>query len=339
MKSTGHQLLLSISSALLFVTVFLSLSYVQINGTTKQAKPFGLSGNYLVFHNPTRQQVMFDDVIDLLEDRSVLLLSHEWRSSLVGIYDPMMVMAYEDGAFGYGFSRYFSIDDYTNGTKSGIALIDEANILSFEKDDYRSENIEDLLYFASDRSRINLDGGIREIVNLSSLPYLGAYLYLDYSDRQDAEPLIARLEANHYEIVDQQQFRGVLDSIRMAVYTPASMLMLGGLGLYLLFAVSCYWSLFNHRRDLFIHYFYGASFTRLITKPYHYFFYYNLLGLIPGSIFFLFQHRIAFSVMSIRSFMYLFLIHFITTSLLYIISSWLVYQQVKKSKKEERYVR
>lgn len=84
--------------------------------------------------NNDKVTAAFQDIIDVKNDRDILILSHHEGSEVVGVFDPNMVMAFENTYDLLGFTRYFSHQDYINRTKTGMVILRE---LTPDLDDWK----------------------------------------------------------------------------------------------------------------------------------------------------------------------------------------------------------
>ncbi|HBC32205.1 MAG TPA: hypothetical protein DC024_13310 [Clostridiales bacterium] len=327
------KLLISIISVFVAVSAIMMLSYVQAQAIYQEAYPFGMGQNHIVMKSDSKKQVCFSDVINIDEDIDVLIISRDDENSeTIGVYDPSMVMAFWNTASGLGITRYFSYDDYINKTKSGILITDNSTV---DKIAYISENIDDLMYCVDTQSSFNYYGDTKEVVNLASLSTLGNNIYLDYGNEKVANNIVKRLTNLGYRKLSLE-YVGLLESIFSFNHDIYEAIMIAGLVIYLLFGVVAFWHLYNNRKEIRIHLLHGGTLKSLAINLWQ-FVILNLIGMIPVTIFSLFQRKMGNMFTSNVSLMMFLGVHVLITSILYMLAFSLVY--VMSQKRDDIYVR
>lgn len=313
------------------------LSYIQIEAMARatDAYPFYMGTNYIIMKRDSEQRVSFDDIIDVDKDTGVLVISRDENSETIGVYDPNMIMAFQN-AFtgGRGITRYFSHDDYINKTKSGIIVSSTPENITPE---YTSTNISEVMYCTDINSSFNYDGYTKEVVNLASLDTLGEYVYLDYGDEQSANRIIGLLRDTGYSR-QSGGYVGLLESL-LSFKGFMNRIMTGGFLIYVFFGVTSFWHFYNDRKKITIRFLHGGTLKRMTSKLMGQFIILSLLGMIPVLIFSSLQRGAGYLVMTSSSLLMFLVTHMLITSLMYSSTFFSVFVMIRNSKRGDNYVR
>ena len=312
------------------------LSYVQGTAMTREsdAYPFYMGQNYVIMKADSGQRVSFEDIIDIDKDTGVLVISRGINSETIGVYDPDMTMAFENAFTGRGITRYFSHDDYTNKTKSGIIVSSTPENITPE---YTSANISEVMYSTDINSSFNYDGYTKEVVNLASLETLGEYVYLDYGDKQSANRIIGLLRDSGYSR-QSGDYIGLLESL-FSFKGWIGSTMTDGLLIYVFFGVASFWHFYNDRKKITIHFLHGGTLKRMTSNLMGQFVILSLLGMIPVLIFSSLQRGTGYLVMTKSSLLMFLITHILITSLMYLLTFYSVFTMIRNSKRGDNYVR
>ncbi|MGI6363422.1 MAG: hypothetical protein ACOX21_06740 [Bacillota bacterium] len=340
MQLKNEQIIMSMLSIIIALSVLMMLGYAQkfVTNSQDDAFPFFMSFNCVVMKSNTKPTASFADIIDANTDIDVLVISRDEGSYFIGIYDPNMVMAFENTYQLLGQSRYFSYADYVNKTKSGILISDSLthNVEAWKS--YTSEAIEDVMYFTDTQSRFNYFGRTTQVLNLASLDTLGEYVYLDYGNKEVAERIIGKLTDLGYSIVPVK-YIGLLSTIISPGLTGKGVMMVSGLLIYLFFGIAAYWHYFNRAKEITIHYLHGGTLNTVSQNLGKRFVVLNLCGMIPVFLFSLFlrtKDQLIASNMSIIMFI---IFHFLLTVLMFFLALSLVFLIIRDRKRDELYAR
>lgn len=334
MKIKNRQLLIVLISILIALSALMILTYIQGTAIFKEVYPFSMGRNYVVMKGNPEQPVSFEDIIDINEDTGILVISRNENAETVGVYDPNMVMAFENTQWIIGYTRYFSYDDYLNKTKSGIIISD---IPDREFKYYTSEKISEAIYCTGSNSRFNYDGHTKEVVNLASLDALGDYVYLDYGDELVANRIIGRLADSGYNRLSIE-YVGLLKSLFSSKESYDG-LMTAGLLIYAFFGLVAFWHFYNDRKRVFIHFLHGGSLKKMASKLVGQFVILSLVGLIPVLIFSFFQRRTGYFMMTNFSLLMFLITHVLLTSLMFTLAFTFVFSISSYRKRGDNYVR
>jgi hypothetical protein len=340
MKVKFEQLLMGALSVLTALSVMFMLSYTQLKLTAQQSySVFGMSENSVTMKSYSKPKAAFDDIIDVDKDNDVLVISRDTDSAIIGVYDPSMVMAFQNTYVLMGYTRYFSHQDYVNKAKSGIVISDSLTHDINAWKSHTSEEIEDVMYATDTQSRFNDFENTSKVVNMASLDILGEYIYLDYGDKEAANRIIDRLIDLGYYRFDEE-YIGLMATILGSFQSgPFGIIMVSGLMIYLSFGIVAYWHFYNRSKEITIHFLHGGTLIRAAKNTIKEFVTLSFIGAIPIFIFSVLQRRTGYLIMSNVSVMLFIITHIIFTIFMYILAFSVVYGITRNRKRDELYVR
>ncbi len=146
MRVYKGQVVISLVGVLIGMSVLMMLTYIYDAAVTGSTNPFYMTKNYRVMKKNTAHKISFDDIIDLNEDMDILVISRYKDKPILGIYDPAMIMPFQNTYVSPGTTRYFSSSDYKNKTKAGIIIFEHlTGELALDKTSV-NPYIDDILY-------------------------------------------------------------------------------------------------------------------------------------------------------------------------------------------------
>lgn len=332
--SLRNKYLITVVSGLVALSALMLLTYIQGKATNLEPNPFFMGSNCVQLKTDFPAQVHFSDVVDIDEDDSVLLISREEKSGIVGVYDPNMVMAFENTFYGLGATRYFSYDDYRQKTDAYILVNDELVDLRYD----RKQQKGDLMYCVDSNSRFNYDGHTKKITSLAAMETFCEYVYIDYGNKEIAAKIVDKLIDAGYRRV-HRQYAGLLKSIFGSTHGPLERVMIGGLLIYVFLCLATYWHFYNQRRKITIHFLHGGDYRAVCINLVGPLILLNIVGVVPAIAASYFLRQVGYFSMSNASLWTFLGVHVVVTSLIYIVGFGVVFATNCGRKRGDNFVR
>ena len=117
MNYKSQNMIYVILSGLILFCTFFSVNYT-IKSQIYNDLEYGMSIEHVKLIKSSDIMVHFDNIINLQHDTNIVIISEFNNKSYTGIYDPIFFYANENSVKSLGVTRYFSIKDYVNKTKS-----------------------------------------------------------------------------------------------------------------------------------------------------------------------------------------------------------------------------
>lgn len=338
MKIEKRQLTMCIISTLISMSVLMMFTYVHASVVNSNPTPFYMTSKHIVMKSESLQHITFDDIIDVDKDKSIIVISRDSDSEVVGIYDPNMIFAFENTFVSAGLTRYFSYDDYINKTKAGVLVLGNQpnDLLNYKS--LTNERIQDVIYSVDSQSRFNYDGKIKEVINLASFQALGDTIYIDYGDKEIANKLVTKLTNFGYRKYPQEPI-GLLKALMGSDKNIIEVIMSGGVLIYIAFAVIAFWSFYNIRKEVSIHFLHGGTIKTVSKNLVSGFAIWNLFGMVPVLFLAHVLRNEGYLLISKTSLWSFIMFHVLLTLLLYILAFCLMFRIIRNSKRGGNYVR
>lgn len=267
-KNNYNLVVISTSILIIFIMV---LSYVQLMVKRSETK-FSLSNNYTQVEKVTDDKTSFFQIEEILKSKDILLLSEFKDKSYLGIYDPALLYPPHNFYNILGTYRYFSEEDYINGTKTAI-IIDDL-ITSSDHFDSKlckekiNERIDEVIYCSDSNNLLSNYGEYIEIINLASLEHLGDILYLDYRNvegQKESQAIINDLSDYGYLAVSTKLKLGnIISKIPLTSFSLTIIML--SLILYVLYFVMAYWFFYNNKNSIKIYHNHGGTNFSIANK-------------------------------------------------------------------------
>lgn len=329
---------MSIIATLIGMAALLMLTYVHASAASSEMYPFYMTNNHMVFKRNTDSLVTFEDIIDLNTDTDVLVISQYQDETILGVYDPTMVMAFQNLHTVPGFTRYFSLSDYENKTKSGILISDSYQHDLEKKKLITTPYIDDVMYFTDTQSSFSTDKNVNSVVNLASLEHFGDTVYIDFAHKDFAKNIIGQLKDFGYR--EQKGIStGYIEALIFHPKNEVSLVMFFGLLMcYVIVAFVAFWNFYNQRKYIILHFLHGGTLETTSKNFLGGFFVLSFIGTIPILLLVEVLKKIGFILVSNISILGFIVVHLMLVFSIYILAFNHVFNLTKENKRGDKYV-
>lgn len=330
---------IGLANLFILLTILMMISYIHL-GERSEKIPFNMSSNSIKLTSENLVNVPVSLINKYNNVADITIISTYDEAGTIGIYDPSMNYAMGNTVVLFGQTRYFSPDDYKNGTKSGIIV---SNNLAYDLErckNFYTDFIEDVLYCTDQQVMLSNNGKTREIINLFSFDVLGESVYLDYyneSGKKVVNNIVKELEDYGY-YVNTDDIPGVVESLLQPNRDLISVIMTGSLLFYILYYIVSYWYFFNIRRKISIHHLHGGQY---ISTGIHFItplLFSTLLQMIPVFLFARYQRNFGYLIMSDLELLFICILHIIVTLCIHFIAYHYVFKSIINKRGDYDYV-
>lgn len=333
-----HDVILITVSALIGISVFMLLTFVHSRVSTSEQEPFRMSFRYKTLQKTTENKVVFDDVINLENDKNVLVVTYNRNQDYIGVYDPMMTLAFENIVVLPGATRYFSELDYANKTKSGI-IVNFNDVFDLDScKRVKHPLVDDVMYCTDNQSAFSTIPNVTTVINLASLQDFGELVYIDGPSDEAVETIVTRLQGLGYTLQPKQRV-GMVAAVLNAHKDRLASIMAGGILLYGVFAVVVFWHFFHRRKELTLHYLHGGTQKTVFHNLGKNFMILSFIGMIPIYLVGWFLSYQGISLMENQTLYGFLFMHLLITCFCYRICFNMIFKIIESNERGTTYVR
>ncbi len=254
MRFKRQNILCSIVSGLILMSVIMSLGYTLSRRYNKMSTPYGLSNNYMKFTREFPVEVDFNKIFNVDVDQNITVVSEYEGLNYITLYDPRYFFYNQKMVTAIGGTRYFSDSDYKQRTKTGILVSDKNLFEGFsDTSNIRSSMIDECIFHINSYSTL-YKPDIEYIINMTSVQYLGDKIYVDYDNYQDYKKIEEKLTKYGYKIEDTKSIKTIvlMESAIKNHNIYESSLIISSLSMYPIFLFTCILFFYNNKKIIVV---------------------------------------------------------------------------------------